>query len=409
MSGQRSVGGRAIAVLLTAAACASTSCGVGLDRFPLPAPSVGFGTYSLTATFANALNLPNKAKVRLSGADVGEVESMVARNYVAEVTMRINSAVQIPVGTMAELRSATPLGDVFVALTPPPVSTGKGVLQPGDTLPIAETKSAATIEDVLSTAALLVNGGAIANLTKVVNGLGAAVGGKGEHLGQFVDESTRLIQNLSDRSEAIKHALAQTDELSSVLAARQTSIDDAITAAGPALETIADNTDRVVDLVSRLNRITLQLAKFPSIRGVPSRSMMADLNQLSVDLNDAATAPGASLATFNLLFGPVIKLTNATAAHVNVDLADLALGAYPDLHHPGDPGSRGPTREDFRNMVGSITYELLRLRDKVWGPPSAPPGTVPPPNLVGPNPGSLQPAPPDPAPAGPPTNAAGTP
>lgn len=389
---------RATGVLLVAGSCIGvlglTSCSVGLDQIPLPAPSAGTRTYPITATFADALNLPAKAKVRLSGADVGEVESMTARNYTAVVTMRIASDIQIPLGTRAELRSATPLGDIFVSLTPPAKPTAGGpVLHSGDDISLGSTASAASVEEVLTTASLLVNGGAIRNLTNVVNGMGRAVGGKGEDLGRFLDASTRLVQSLSDRSTAIKRALSRTGDLSATLSARQQSINEAIAAAHPALGTLADNTDHIVDLVARVNRITLQLAKFPSIRGVPSRSMMADLNRLSAELSDASVAPGASLATFNLVFGPFLKLTDSTSAHVDIDLADMALGSLPDLHHPGDPGSHGPTREDFRNMVGSITYELVQLRNKFWGPPAAPPGNMPPPNLIGPNPGALTPAP----------------
>lgn len=375
-----------------------TGCSVGLEQLPLPAPSVGTDTYRLTATFANALNLPAKAKVRLSGADVGEVESMTARDYTAVVTMRIAAGVQIPAGTRAELRSATPLGDVFVALTPPPAGSGPLTpLPPGAELPADSTASAATVEDVLSTAALLVNGGAIRNLTRIVNGMGRVVGGKGEDLNRFVDDSTRLVRSLSARSEAIKAALTRTGDLAALLAERQRSIDAALAAAAPALGAVGDNTDRIVELSAQLNRIALQLAKLPSVRGEESRSMLADINTISHGLNEASLAPGASLHNFNRMFGPILKTTNSTAANVEIDLADLAVGAFADPYHPADPGSRGmPTREDFRNLVGSISYELLMVRNKFWGPPTPPPGNVPPPNLIGPAPDKLTPAPPAP-------------
>ncbi|MGE2728299.1 MlaD family protein [Mycolicibacterium vaccae] len=387
---------------LAAVSVVLTSCAVGLDRIPLPAPSAGARTYPISATFANALNLPFKAKVRLSGADVGEVESMVAQNYTAVVNMRIAGDVAIPVGTRAELRSATPLGDIFVSLTPPAVP-GSAAMQPGDVIPLDTTASAASIEEVLSTAALLVNGGAIRNLTKVVNGLGRAVGGKGDDLGAFLDESTKLVQSLSERSAVVKRTLAQTGELAETMSARQETIDAAIVAAAPALGTVADNTGRIVDLVAQVNRITLELAKLPSVRGEPSRSMIADLNRLSAELNAASLEPNASLDQFNSMFGAVLKVTNGTAAHVDIDLADLAVGAFADPYHPGDAGSHAPTREDFRNMVGSISYELMMVRNKFWGAPTAPPGTVPPPDLVGPAPGSLTPAPPPPPLPPPPT------
>ena len=385
-----------VAVAVSSVICTATSCSAGLESLPLPAPTAGSNTYSLSATFANALNLPAKAKVRLAGADVGEVDSMAARNYTAVVTMKIRTDVAIPVGTTAELRSATPLGDVFVSLKPPAEVEGAPLLHDGDVIPLQGTKSAATIEEVLSTSSLLVNGGAVRNLTKIVNGLGAALGGKGESLGQLLDESRRLIDNLASRSEAIKGALTQTGDLAATLSARQATIDDALSASSPALGTISDNTNRIVDLVAQVNRITLQLAKFPSVRGVQSRSMMADLNRLSSELNDAATAPGDSVAAINRILGPVVKLTNATSAHVDIDLQDVAVGAFADPHHPIDPGSRGPNRSDVRNFIGSITYELLRLRDKAFGSPTPPPGTVPSPDAAVPGPAPVPNASPGP-------------
>jgi phospholipid/cholesterol/gamma-HCH transport system substrate-binding protein len=383
-----------------------TSCSMGLDRIPLPAPNSARNTYSISATFDNALNLPHKAKVRMSGADIGEVESMVARDYTAVVAMRIDSEVQIPRGTAVELRSATPLGDVFVSLKPPAaVVPGGPMLQPGETIPLDATGSASTVEDVLSTASLLVNGGAVRNLTKVINGMGEAVAGKGESLDAFLDESTRLVQSLSARSDAVKASLSQTDELAATLSARQDSINEAIVAAGPAFETVADNTGRIVDTVGQMNRTTLQLAKFPSIRGEESRSMVADMNRLAAGINAASQVPDPTLNTLNKLFGPILKLTNSTASSVDIDLADLAVGAFADPYHPADPGSHAPTREDFRNMVGSITYQLTQVRNKFWGFPTAPPGNVPPPDLIGPGPQALTPPPPAPPLLPPPTPA----
>lgn len=102
------------ATLLTAG-CATN----GLADLPLPAPGLGSGGYRLTVVFANALNLPEHAKVKLGGADIGQVEDMSARDFAAVTTLRISDDVRLPVGSTAELRSATPLGDVFVSIVPP--------------------------------------------------------------------------------------------------------------------------------------------------------------------------------------------------------------------------------------------------------------------------------------------------
>ncbi|MGF2951473.1 mammalian cell entry protein, partial [Mycobacterium sp. THU-M116] len=62
----------AIVAIIAATAVVSSGCATnGLASVPLPAPGVSSAGYRLTAIFANALNLPSKAKVKLAGADVG--------------------------------------------------------------------------------------------------------------------------------------------------------------------------------------------------------------------------------------------------------------------------------------------------------------------------------------------------
>ena len=130
------------ALSVTTASCATS----GISSLPLPAPGVGSGGYTITAIFSNALNVPADAKVKLAGADVGQMASMVARNYTAVTTLRIMDGVRLPKGSTAELRSATPLGDVFISLRPPADAPSDApLLQNGDTIGLESTTAAATV------------------------------------------------------------------------------------------------------------------------------------------------------------------------------------------------------------------------------------------------------------------------
>ena len=355
---------------LVALAVFTGGCSMDLESVPLPARGVGGDTYTVYATFENALNLPNQAKVKLAGADIGEVEGMRVEDYTAVVTLRISEQVTLPAGTRAELRSATPLGDIFVAVQPPAdAPPGGPVLHSGDAIELEQTSAAATIEEVLTTSSLLVNGGVIRNLTKVINGLGAAVGDKGDRLGALIDQSTSLIGKLSARSAEIRTTLNQTNRLVSTLSAGQSTITDAITAAGPALTVLNANTGQILGLVKQLADVTAQLAKFPSVAGTGDRGMIADLNTLAAELNAAATNPKADLDKVNALLAPVIKITNGTAAHPDADLEDLSIGALADPAHSADPGSRLPDlATDGSNAVGTLTHTLERLRSHLTGP-----------------------------------------
>lgn len=355
--------------LLGALTVLSTACGITVDSLPLPAPGAGGKSYEIKAVFANALNLPTKAKVKLDGADIGEVETMKAQNYTAIVTMHIEDSVRLPVGTTAELRSATPIGDVFVGLTPPDnAATGTEMITDGYIIPLKTTAAASTIEDLLTRAALIVNGGSIRNITTLVNGLGQRLGGKGGRVGELIDHTRQLVSNLSARTESIRTALADTNALSITLQRQEDDINNAIAAASPALSVIGDNTGQIVELVNQLNRTTTQLEKFPVVKGTNGRSLSADVNLLAMDLNRASNNQSADL-TFLLDSMPrVAKLTNGQAAHIYGDINKIVLGAAADPNNPKLDGSKVPDLTDIANIVGSLTYSLNRLKDKVIGP-----------------------------------------
>ncbi|WP_280388000.1 MCE family protein [Nocardia wallacei] len=360
----RSAQRRSLLGLVAVVCCSVSGCSVSLDKLPLPAP--GVEGYALTATFANALNLPTKAKVRLNGADVGQVESMRADNYTAVVSMRIRSGVLLPAGTSAELRSATPMGDVFVALTPPErPEPGAPNLGDGASIPLRSTSAAATIEEVLTRAALLVNGGAIANMTSLANSLGEAVGGRGDRLATMILETRDLVNNLAARSDRIREVVARTGDVSAMVAGQRPDVTEALAAAGPALQVIGDNTQNIVDLVGQVNRISDLLATFPSIQGTNDRSLIESVNKLADGLNVAANAPGANLDALISNIPLIMKVTNASSAHVNVEIVKLAIGAVPDPNTPADSGGRVPDATDWVNFVGSLSYTLNRLKDRV--------------------------------------------
>jgi len=349
-----------------ALAVGATGCAVGLERLPLPSPGLGSGAYSVTATFADALNLPTKAKVELNGADVGEVVSMTARDYTAVVTLRIRADVSLPVGTGAELRSATPMGDVFVALHPPAdPDPAAGLLGDGAVIPIEDTAAAATVEETLSRAALLVGGGAVENLTEVVTALGEYLAGRGERLAALVEQTRRLLDSIAHRSEEIRGVVSGAADLGNTLAAQQDALTEAVAAASPAMATLAENTDGLVELVSRIHTVTEQLGRFPSVQGTNEGSMIEDVDGLAAGLSAAATNPEADLDALNSIIATVVKLTSASSSHVVVDVAQLAVGAVPDPNFPGTPGARLPDATDWAAFAGSLHYMLERLGERV--------------------------------------------
>ncbi|WP_084495221.1 MlaD family protein [Nocardia shimofusensis] len=357
-------------VVTAALAVSLTGCAAGLDRLPLPAPELSGETYTLTATFANALNLPAEAKVKLNGADIGRVDSMTARDYTAVVTLRITAAVRLPVGTSAELRSATPMGDVFVAMNPPAAADpATAMLDDGSAIPLESTSAASTIEEMLTRASLLVSGGTISALTEVISALGEHVGGRGERLAVLLEQTRTLLGTLAARSEQIAEVLHSATDLTATIAAQRTGIADTVAAAGPAMQVLAENTDSFATLVDRIHTVTAQLARFPSIQGTNQTSMAADLDRLAAGLGAAAVNPEADLDELNSMLSIVLKMISGPNGHVDVDVAQVAVGAVPDPGFPGTLGGRLPDATDWTAFVGSLQHMLTRLGDRLGGTP----------------------------------------
>ncbi|MGV0735573.1 MlaD family protein [Mycobacterium syngnathidarum] len=356
----------ALAAGLLTAGCATN----GLADLPLPAPGLGSGGYRLTVVFANALNLPEHAKVKLAGADIGQVEDMVARDFTAVTTLRINDDVRLPAGSTAELRSATPLGDVFVSISPPrPPQPGARPLSDGDTIDLDSTTAAATVESVLSSAAVLVNGGAVHNLTNIVNGMGKAAGHDGRAFGDLVAKSNQLLGTVNARSAQLDSAMSETTRLAELLDAKNQEVGEILRAAAPATETLADNTGRMTDLALTLGDISQNLAKFPSIAGTDTsgRSVIADADAIARAFNDVVVDPQTSLASLNRLYAPFVKMTAGTSMAGAAGIDRLVLGSIPDAGFGGDPGLHGPKRADWHQLVGSLKFVLWRLQERVVG------------------------------------------
>lgn len=357
------------ATLAVATAILTVGCGLDLASVALPAPGGGGPYYTIAAIFSDALNLPEKAKVRLYGAQIGEVESIRAQDFTARITMRIKSDVPLYAGSTAELRSATPLGDIFVQIWP---DAHRGddapLLSNGAVLPLESTANAPTVEELIGSMAMLVNGGTVRHLVSMLNGAGKAVGGRGQKLGLLIDQTTTLLGRMSARSQQLDLSLRRSSELAAAMSARQDTFDASLTHLAPALNVISDNTSDLINLIDTGARITRQLARFPSLQGTDTRSISADLNKLARVFNEIAVDPELSLMQFNRFLGLLMKTFNGTAAHLRGEIDKITLAPWPDKNYPGDPEFHWSDGTDWHLMIGALRYEWNMLLARIYGP-----------------------------------------
>ncbi|MFF2083963.1 MlaD family protein [Nocardia sp. NPDC058176] len=159
-------------------ALSATGCAFDPSSVPVPGTGVGGPTYPVRIEFANALNLPARAKVMADGVRVGTVSDVSVVDgdtggYVV-VTTDITESVALRTDTVAQLRQNTVLGDIHIELTSTATSQAPS-LSAGAVIPRAQTKPATQIEDTLAGFSTLVQGGAITRFQDIVDQFNAVL------------------------------------------------------------------------------------------------------------------------------------------------------------------------------------------------------------------------------------------
>lgn len=173
---------RRLLVVLTIAQVVLVMGGCTMDpaRLALPGAVVSGPTYPVHIQFANALNLPARAKVVANGARVGQLNKVTivspgAGPGYAVANVDIQQSVRLPASTKAQLRQDTVLGDVYISLATTPTAGDGTTITPGGTIPLRQTEPALQIEDVIAGMANFISGGAVRSAQDIIHQVNAAL------------------------------------------------------------------------------------------------------------------------------------------------------------------------------------------------------------------------------------------
>ncbi|MFW0787119.1 MlaD family protein [Gordonia sp. CPCC 206044] len=354
---------RLVPACLVAAVLAMSGCGVvpGLtvEQIPLPAPGGIGDSIKLTAKFDNALNLPGRAKVKLNGTDVGQVSDIVAKDYTAVVTMDVSKSSRLPNGTGAELRQATPLGDVFVALLPP-AGAPTGYLADGDSLN-GPTSAAATVEDLLVSTAGLVDSGSLSSFQVILTELSNAVSPSPDALSGSIEGLTTAITKFNENSAEVDKSFRNTRTLTDQLAAGRSQIMASINKLAPAVNAVNGQISQILTTLDKTNRVTAATNDFLHADGDNLVELIAHLSTALNGLRDAAGTLGPLADNLGELTPKWVKSTPGSAA---------ALSAKVYYINPGvgfDSASRLPELGDVDAGSEALQQTLTRLLARLTG------------------------------------------
>ncbi|NUQ31375.1 MAG: MCE family protein [Dermatophilaceae bacterium] len=227
----------------------------GCSAYDLPLPGgagTGDDSYTVTAEFADVLDLVPQSSVKVNQVTVGSVEDIQVTGWTATVRLRLPRSVVLPDNATAELKQTSLLGEKYVALAAPTDAEPEGRLGEGDRIPLARTSRNPEVEEVLGAMSLLLNGGGVAQLKTIEVELNNALRGRTGDVKDLLGQLNTFVGGLDAQKGEIVRAIDSIDRLSGTLAKNQEKIAKALDELPKGLKILADQRRQLTAMLTAL-------------------------------------------------------------------------------------------------------------------------------------------------------------
>ncbi len=343
----------AVVGLLTAGLV--TGCGPTMADLPLPGNGVSGETIELKVRFDEALNLAQGAQVKVNGVYSGKVRSVTTEDFKAVATLEVRSSAQVREAASARLRYTTPLGELFVDVTNP--ADGR-VLRSGETMDPKRSTTAPTVEDALSSASLLVNGGGLNQLQTVTDQLNAALGGREDTVRELLTRANTFLTEANATTADIDRALRALAAVSTIANENRATVRAALRDLRPAAAVLRENTPEFAELLEKV-------AAFSGTANEVVTKTRADLLQMTREVSPVLQEFLDSRAVLGPSLRALVSASNILDQVVPGDYLNLKLRIEfgglnpPNLLGPGGGGSTGSNGDGTGGLLGGTGGDLL--------------------------------------------------
>jgi phospholipid/cholesterol/gamma-HCH transport system substrate-binding protein len=287
--------GRATVIAVAAGLVLAVAAGITVYRVFLHQD-----TYRVTARFTATPGLYPGNRVAVLGVPSGEIVSIKPTAKYVDVVLSLPTSVLVPSGAKAVLMAPNPVSDRFVELTP--AYTGGPALKAGAVLGLSDTVVPLELDSIYSSldnlAKSLGPAGANAHgeLSDVLHSFAQLANGNGADLHAAIGQIAGALPALTAHPDDLKILITGLDQLTSKLAAHDSTInalyDDLSTATGQ----LADERTTIATAVTNLQEGLAEVAGFlRTNRG----SIGASVKNLDVTLAAVMSEQKALIQTFD--------------------------------------------------------------------------------------------------------------
>jgi len=258
---------RALRYVALAAAGVLTLAGCGfkgLYTTPLPGgASLGSHPFTVTAYFADVLDLVPQSAVKVNDVAVGKVTKIdlstnckgSTRHWCAKVEMKVHGPVDLPANSHAEVQQTSLLGEKYVQLIAPSSDPSPNKLVSGSTIDFIDTKSAAEVEQVLGALSLVLNQGGLTQIQDIASELNKALGTPERRAAAraLITDLNTFMGTLDSQKTDITTALDNVNQLAITLNRQKQVLTDALDTFPKALRVLNAERGKLVTLLSSLS------------------------------------------------------------------------------------------------------------------------------------------------------------
>lgn len=260
----------------------------GLNSLPLPGTQGrGDGSYTISAQLPDVVTVQQNSRVRVGDVNVGNVTAIEVQDWHALVTMRINGDVRLPANTTARVGQTSLLGSMHIELAPPATEAARGELTEGSVIPLSAAGAYPTAEQTLASVSVLLNGGGLAQLQEINQTFAKALAGREDQMRSLLTQLDTFIAALNDQTGDIISATEQLNALAGQVAARDKTVDSALTTIPQALAVLSDSRTKLADAITALGQFSAVAA---STVNQSRDALVANLRNIAPVLRSLADA-----------------------------------------------------------------------------------------------------------------------
>jgi phospholipid/cholesterol/gamma-HCH transport system substrate-binding protein len=204
------------------------------------------------AVFSNVSGLENGQFVRIAGVEVGKVKDIsIQPDATVVVQFSADDSVVLTEGTRVVIRYADLIGGRYLALEDGAGGTKK--LQPGGTVPLAQTSPALDLDALIGGFRPLFRALDPAQVNALSGQLIAAFQGQGAIINSFFNQAAALTNSLADRDQLIGQLIVNLNTVLGSLGDQSTQFAKAVDSLSQLMQTLADHKEDISKTVAYTN------------------------------------------------------------------------------------------------------------------------------------------------------------